>query len=706
MNDVSDTTDNLRYGNNAAKRWHEKALSELNLGNFDTALEYIDTALKLDADNEVVWNDKGIVLRNLGRLKEALICYEKAIECDPTYVDAWRNKGFIYDRMHKYNEAIECYELVLGFYPYDTDVLRWKDRCTRLSKKTEVTTDIEGISKTKKLLIPGIKRLIPKLHEQEQEHAQTLTPMLTKDDADGKDSDEISVDTVSTADEHIRKFELELARMKAYYDSRLHKLQKQMDNQSQAKSYAEERDMISQVRRENIDIITTWLKDLTGTVEKRLELLETALADHNAKIDKFITKAQERLERELSLLEEGKRQLAEEHTEFERSRERIERALQERVRTHVEKLARVENELRATIGEELVKLRRSQTGLEQDRQRLAAEFDAMREHNKELSTKLERMEIEERLKVRNEQVREILRDELMQITSRWENCLARLETILTNLSDQLASGSGGGDSDSGLLLPSRAGAIALQEQREVLERLERSLVEIERGLKTITDIYQSQPAGVLAESKPSLTPGQPTHDEEHAALEKALLETLTTLQDLSLKLEQQYRTGQAGNYERLCKLIDERLSSIETALTRKLNDELELLKTEKLKLELEKRSAALTSAAREEELAKREQALIEREHKLHAELDIESRIIEQRKLALDMERNRLLAELREKPIQTEEQRKAQLVVDTKSKSLEGVRVQTGADVDTATEAEVTSAIDTLRKRLSKDQSYV
>ena len=61
----------------------QKGLDNLQDGNFESALSFIEQALLLKPDDPDLWNQKGIVLRSLGRYDEASECYNKSLQLDP-----------------------------------------------------------------------------------------------------------------------------------------------------------------------------------------------------------------------------------------------------------------------------------------------------------------------------------------------------------------------------------------------------------------------------------------------------------------------------------------------------------------------------------------------------------------------------------------------------------------------------------------------
>ena len=61
----------------------QNGITNLEDGNFEDALSFLEQALLLKPDNPDLWNQKGVVLRSLGRYNEASECYNKSLQLDP-----------------------------------------------------------------------------------------------------------------------------------------------------------------------------------------------------------------------------------------------------------------------------------------------------------------------------------------------------------------------------------------------------------------------------------------------------------------------------------------------------------------------------------------------------------------------------------------------------------------------------------------------
>ena len=93
--------------------WYSKGAALVVLGRYEEALACIDTALRMNPQNEIAWVNKGNALVRMGRLVDALKCYNSAIKVNPGYEVGWNNKGNALARLGKYPDALKCYEKAL-----------------------------------------------------------------------------------------------------------------------------------------------------------------------------------------------------------------------------------------------------------------------------------------------------------------------------------------------------------------------------------------------------------------------------------------------------------------------------------------------------------------------------------------------------------------------------------------------------------------
>jgi len=94
--------------------WTSKGAALLLLGEYDEAIQCLDTAVRLNPGNALAWLNRGNALARKGQLKESLWSFNKVIEIDPRYEVAWNNKGNTLARLGNYAEALKCYERALA----------------------------------------------------------------------------------------------------------------------------------------------------------------------------------------------------------------------------------------------------------------------------------------------------------------------------------------------------------------------------------------------------------------------------------------------------------------------------------------------------------------------------------------------------------------------------------------------------------------
>lgn len=109
-----------------ARHPYSIGVQECNKGNYETALERFDQALKLDRNFPHAWYNKGTSLGHLGRYQEAVDALEQALRLMPDFIDARYNKGVALARGGMAPEALEVFERILDQQPKHTGSLLGK----------------------------------------------------------------------------------------------------------------------------------------------------------------------------------------------------------------------------------------------------------------------------------------------------------------------------------------------------------------------------------------------------------------------------------------------------------------------------------------------------------------------------------------------------------------------------------------------------
>lgn len=108
-------------GKKEAEMFHKQAMSFLEQGEVQKAVEFFDKAIKSDEEYFPAWNNKGIALLELKRYKEALNCFEKVISINSLDRMVWYNKGYTLFMLGEYGESVTAFDNFLYTYSKDDD---------------------------------------------------------------------------------------------------------------------------------------------------------------------------------------------------------------------------------------------------------------------------------------------------------------------------------------------------------------------------------------------------------------------------------------------------------------------------------------------------------------------------------------------------------------------------------------------------------
>ena len=101
----------------SALLYNNRGFVQLELRQYELALEDIETAIRLDPSYTPAWRNKGLVLEEVGRDEEALDAYDKATELDYNDYIVWTNKAFVFYKLKRYEEAKNSLETALEINP-------------------------------------------------------------------------------------------------------------------------------------------------------------------------------------------------------------------------------------------------------------------------------------------------------------------------------------------------------------------------------------------------------------------------------------------------------------------------------------------------------------------------------------------------------------------------------------------------------------
>ncbi len=123
----------------------EHAAILANLGDFGRALEVIDGAKDVLANNAFAHYTRGYILTKFGKEKrgDALKEYEEAIRLKPNYAEAFKESGFLLGQLYRDNEALKAYSAAIEIRHDYPDALYGKARtlCFIARKNPKISKD-------------------------------------------------------------------------------------------------------------------------------------------------------------------------------------------------------------------------------------------------------------------------------------------------------------------------------------------------------------------------------------------------------------------------------------------------------------------------------------------------------------------------------------------------------------------------------------
>lgn len=102
---------------------HHLGVIHLHMGDTQSALNLIETAVKYDPSNPKILNNLGIVLDRLMRLDEAISNYRQALKLSPDFPEALNNLGCVLAKLGEEEEPETCFRRVLELNPNNIDGL-------------------------------------------------------------------------------------------------------------------------------------------------------------------------------------------------------------------------------------------------------------------------------------------------------------------------------------------------------------------------------------------------------------------------------------------------------------------------------------------------------------------------------------------------------------------------------------------------------
>ncbi len=100
-----------------AEWWYRNGLNSLWLGNYDSALNYFETAVVKNPTRADAWIQVGYCKVKQGKNSEAIKAYQRAIQLRPNSVDAYNKLGDAFYYAGRFEEAIAAYRQAAHIQP-------------------------------------------------------------------------------------------------------------------------------------------------------------------------------------------------------------------------------------------------------------------------------------------------------------------------------------------------------------------------------------------------------------------------------------------------------------------------------------------------------------------------------------------------------------------------------------------------------------
>lgn len=104
-----------------AELWYRGGIDSLWLGNYDSALNYFETAANRNPRRPETWIQIGYCKVKQGRNEEAIRAYKRALQLRPTSAEAYNKLGDAYYFGGRFDDAIASYQQAARLQPNDPD---------------------------------------------------------------------------------------------------------------------------------------------------------------------------------------------------------------------------------------------------------------------------------------------------------------------------------------------------------------------------------------------------------------------------------------------------------------------------------------------------------------------------------------------------------------------------------------------------------
>jgi len=142
--------------------WQQKSVILLESGQLNEAKNAIDKAVDLDKNNAEIFHTKAVIYTHSKDYDEALKAIDSALKIEPKNARFWKTKGVIYYAQKKYIEAISFCNKAVELDPYFKKAI--EDRNNAINRLKETGLSKADINK----IVSTYQRTIQSFHKETQ----------------------------------------------------------------------------------------------------------------------------------------------------------------------------------------------------------------------------------------------------------------------------------------------------------------------------------------------------------------------------------------------------------------------------------------------------------------------------------------------------------------------------------------------------------
>jgi tetratricopeptide (TPR) repeat protein len=118
---ITHYTEAIRLDRTFANAYNNRGLAYNDKGEYDKALEDLNTSIQLDPTSASAYSNRGISWFNKGAYDKAIQDYNEALRLDPSFATIYTNRGSAWNEKGAYDKAIQDYNEALRLDPTYTN---------------------------------------------------------------------------------------------------------------------------------------------------------------------------------------------------------------------------------------------------------------------------------------------------------------------------------------------------------------------------------------------------------------------------------------------------------------------------------------------------------------------------------------------------------------------------------------------------------